>query len=102
MGDKARANDDGGRAPLHFSEEERDYLLSEDGIAEMMRALSDACGNFRRCPVKRCLRARRCQGPDMICQLEAPSRTAPRGDVAAIHARMRQIVLQRLERHGIW
>lgn len=82
--------------------EERDYWLSEEGIAEMMRALSDQCENWRRCPVKRCRRARCCQGPDMICQLKEPSRTAPREDIAAIHARMRQIVLRRLERQGIW
>lgn len=92
-------NDD---AWLPLTDDERDYWLSEEGITEVMRALSDRYRNFRRCPVKRCLRARRCQGPDMICQLEAPSRTAPRDDVAAINARMRQIVLQRLERHGIW
>ena len=85
-----------------FSQGEPDYWLSEDGIAEVMRALSDYYGNFHHCPVKRCLRARRCQGPDMICQLKAPSRSAPPADVAAIHARMRRIVLHQLECHGIW
>ena len=96
------ADEHGGGAWPAFTDEERDYLLSEEGIAEMMRALSDRYQNFRSCPVKRCLRARRCLGPDMICQLREPSRTAPRADVEAINARMRQIVLRRLERQGVW
>ncbi len=85
-----------------ISEETRDYLLSDAGIESIMRKLSDSYLNWQDCPVKRCLRARRCQGPDMICQLEVPSRTPRPEDVAAINARMRQIVRQQLERCGIW
>ena len=99
---KARANDNGSRALSDVTEEDRDYLWSEEGIADVMRMLSDRYQNFRRCPVKRCRRARRCQGPDMICQLAEPSRTPSRADVETANARMRQIVLQRLERLGIW
>ncbi|MFZ5680748.1 MAG: hypothetical protein EKK35_06335 [Bradyrhizobiaceae bacterium] len=85
-----------------FSDETRAYLLSDAGIENMMRKLSDACENWLDCPVKRCRRARRCQGPDMVCQLKEPSRTAPREELARVNARMRQIVLQRLERIGVW
>jgi hypothetical protein len=92
---------DGGARP-QLTDEDRDYFQSDDGIIDVMRALSDRYRNFRRCPVKRCRRARRCQGPDMICQLREPSRTAPRADVADINARMRQIALRRLERLGVW
>lgn len=92
---------DGGAWP-HLTDRQRAYLLSEEGIAALMRALSDQYRNWRGCPVKRCRRARRCQGPDMICQLRAPSRTAPRADIEAIHARMRAIVLDRLEQNGVW
>ena len=102
MIETAKGNDEDSGAWPQLTDEDRDYFLSEEGIIDVMRALSDECGNFRRCPVKRCRRARRCQGPDMICQLKEPSRTAPRGDVAAVNARMRQIVLRRLEQLGIW
>ena len=85
-----------------FSEETRDYLLSDAGIENLMRKLSDSYLNWQDCPVKRCRRARRCQGPDMICQLKEPSRTAPRAEVEAVNARMRQVVLLRLERIGVW
>lgn len=47
-------------------------------------------------------RARRCQGPDMVCQLKELSRAAPREELDRVNARMRQIVLQRLERIGVW
>lgn len=85
-----------------ISEETRDYLLSDAGIESMMRKLSDSYLNWQDCPVKRCRRARRCQGPDMICQLKEPSRTAPRADVESVNARMREVVLLRLERIGVW
>lgn len=97
-----KGKDDNVSVESDFTEEDRDYFLSEEGIVDLMRALSDRYENFRSCPVKRCLRARRCQGPDMICQLKEPSRTAPRADVETANARMRQIVMQRLERQGIW
>lgn len=95
-------NDDDSGPWLPPTDDERDYWLSDEGIAEVMRALSDRYENFRSCPVKRCRRARRCQGPDMICQLSEPSRSAPRGEVELVNARMRQIVLQRLEQFGVW
>ena len=81
MGDD---DDDGGAWP-RFTDRQRAYLLSEEGIAALMRALSDQYRNWRGCPVKRCRRARRCQGPDMICQLRAPSRTAPRVAARALY-----------------
>lgn len=85
-----------------FSDEERDYLLSDAGIEHQMRKLSDFYQNWRDCPVKRCRRARRCQGPDMVCQLKEPRRNAPLEEIARVNARMRQIVVQRLERLGVW
>lgn len=85
-----------------FSDEERDYLLSDAGIEHQMRKLSDSYQNWRDCPVKRCRRARRCQGPDMVCQLKEPRRNAPHEEIARVNARMRQIVVQRLERLGVW
>ena len=101
---KGTMNEDGDaqEAFPEFSEETRAYLLSDAGIENMMRKLSDACENWLDCPVKRCRRARRCQGPDMVCQLKEPSRTAPREELARVNARMREIVLQRLERIGVW
>ncbi|MES2752632.1 MAG: hypothetical protein V4661_14785 [Pseudomonadota bacterium] len=85
-----------------ISDTTREYLLSDAGIAHFMRLLSDANENWRDCPVKRCRRARGCQGPDMICQLREPRLNAPRDDVARINAGMRQRVLRDLERFGIW
>lgn len=85
-----------------FSDETRAYLLSDAGIENMMRKLSDTYENWLDCPVKRCRRARRCQGPDMVCQLKELSRAAPREELDRVNARMRQIVLQRLERIGVW
>lgn len=95
------SNEDNGAWP-EITDEDRDYFLSEDGIVEVMRALSDGYGNWRGCPVKRCRRARRCQGPDMVCQLKEPSRTAPRDLLDDVNARMRRIVEQRLDRFGIY
>jgi hypothetical protein len=94
--------DDADDSLPEFSEEERAYLLSDAGIALMMRTISDEFGNWHRCPVKRCRRARRCQGPDMVCQLKAPSRRAPLEEIARANARMRQVVERRLEQLGIW
>lgn len=96
------AIDDAQDALPEFSEAEREYLLSDAGIAHMMRTLSDEFGNWHRCPVKRCRRARRCQGPDMVCQLEAPRLCAPPEEIARINARMRQVVAQRLEQWGVY
>lgn len=97
-----KEDDDAQEAFPEFSDETRAYLLSDAGIENMMRKLSDACENRLDCPVKRCRRARRCQGPDMVCQLKEPSRTAPPEELARVNARMREIVLQRLERIGVW
>ena len=85
-----------------ISEATREYLLSDTGVESMMRTLSDSYENWLDCPVKRCRRARRCQGPDMVCQLKEPSRTAPPEELARVNARMREIGLQRLERIGVW
>ena len=38
----------------------------------------------------------------MVCQLNEPRRNAPHEEVARVNARMRQIVVQRLERLGVW
>ena len=67
-----------------------------------MRALSDAYENWRDCPVKRCRRARCCQGPDMVCQLKEPRLNAPPEVLARINAGMRKIVERDLERFGVW
>lgn len=85
-----------------ISDQTREYLLSGAGIESMMRKLSDAYENWRDCPVKRCRRARRCLGPDMVCQLKDARLNAPREELARVNARMRQIVLLRLERIGVW
>lgn len=82
--------------------EVRDYLLSDDGIEHIMRQLSDAFENWRGCPVKTCCRARRCQGPDMVCQLGEPRRDAPAEELARANARLREIAVRRLERFGVW
>lgn len=82
--------------------EVRDYLLSDEGIAHVMRRLSDALDNWRDCPVKRCRRARCCQGPDMVCQLAEPRLNAPPEEIADVNARMRLGVARRLERFGVW
>jgi hypothetical protein len=85
-----------------FSDAQRDYLLSDAGIEHIMRTLSDGYENWRDCPVKRCRRARCCQGPDMVCQLPVPRLNAPPDEIARVNARMRQIVMRRLERFGVW
>ncbi len=87
---------------IEISDETRDYLLSDAGLARIMRGLSDSYENWRDCPVKRCRRARRCQGPDMVCQLKEPQLIAPPEEIADVNARMRQIALRRLERLGVW
>ncbi len=97
-----KKTDDAPDAFPEFSDEERDYLLSDAGIEHMMRKLSDAYENWLDCPVKRCRRARRCQGPDMVCQLKEPQLNAPPEEIADVNARMRQIALRRLERLGVW
>jgi hypothetical protein len=84
-----------------ISDTTREYLLSDAGIEHFMRALSDACENWRDCPVKRCRRARGCQGPDMICQLREPRLNAPPEEIARVNMRMRQLAERRLERIGI-
>lgn len=85
-----------------ISDETRAYLLSDAGVESMMRKLSDSYENWLDCPVKRCRRARRCQGPDMVCQLKDARLNAPREELARVNDRMRQIVLRRLERIGVW
>ncbi|MGL5164704.1 MAG: hypothetical protein ACRC9K_02310 [Afipia sp.] len=85
-----------------ISDTTREYLLSEAGIEHFMRALSDAYENWRDCPVKRCRRARCCQGPDMVCQLKEPRLNAPPENIARVNARMRQVVERQLEKMGIW
>ncbi len=85
-----------------MSDATRDYLLSDAGIEHYMRALSDAYGDSRRCPVKRCPRARRCQGPDMICELKPPRLDAPTADIARVNELMRQLAVRDLERFGVW
>ncbi len=58
--------------------------------------------DWRLCPVRRCRRARGCQGPDMICQLrEGPRFHAPQAEIAHANARMRRVVEGWLERFGI-
>ena len=85
-----------------ISEATREYLLYDTGVESMMRKLSDSYENWLDCPVKRCRRARRCQGPDMVCQLNESRLNAPREELARVNDRMRQIVLRRLERIGVW
>lgn len=85
-----------------ISDATRDYVLSDAGIERLMRRLSDAYENWRDCPVKRCRRARCCQGPDMVCQLTEPRLNAPLADLADVNARMRQVVERQLEKMGIW
>lgn len=87
---------------IEMSDETRDYLLSDAGVERIMRGLSDSYENWRDCPVKRCRRARRCQGPDMVCQLKEPRLNAPPEEIARVNGRMRQIALRRLERLGVW
>lgn len=85
-----------------MSDATRDYFLSDAGIEHLMRRRSDASGGWRRCPVRRCRRARRCQGPDMICQLSGgPRFHAPQAEIAQANARMRRAVEGWLERFGI-
>ncbi len=82
--------------------EVRDYLLSDDGIGNIMRQLSDAFGSWRWCPAKPCRRARCCQGPDMLCQLGEPRFYAPVEEIARVNTRLREIAVRRLERFGVW
>lgn len=80
----------------------REFLLTGDGVEQLMREVSDAFQNWRGCPAKSCRRARSCQGPDMMCQLREPRRlNAPPEEIAHANARMRQLVERRLERFGI-
>lgn len=85
-----------------ISDTTREYVLSDAGIEHLMRTLSDAYENWRDCPVKRCRRARCCQGPDMVCQLKEPRLNAPSEDIARVNALMRQVVERQLEKMGIW
>lgn len=94
--------DDTQDALPEISDTTREYVLSDAGIEQLMRALSDAYENWRDCPVKRCRRARCCQGPDMVCQLREPRLNAPSGDIARVNALMRQVVERQLEKMGIW
>jgi hypothetical protein len=70
-------------------------LVSEEGIACVMRLVSDLFESWQDCPVKLCRRARCCQGPDMICQLDRSRLNAPPAEIARANARMRRIA----ERH---
>jgi len=99
---RTKGIDDAQDAFLEISEKTREYLLSDAGIEHFMRALSDAYENWRDCPVKRCRRARCCQGPDMVCQLKEPRLNAPPEALARINAGMRQLVERDLERFGVW
>jgi hypothetical protein len=85
-----------------MSDATRAYLLSDAGIEHFMRALSDAYENWRDCPVKRCRRARCCQGPDMVCQLKEPRLNAPPEEIARVNAAVRKIAERDLERFGVW
>lgn len=88
---------------LKLSDVAPETLASEEGIAFMMRLASDVHENWQDCPVKRCRRARNCQGPDMICQLHGlPRLDAPLEEIAHANARMRQVVERQLERFGVW
>ena len=81
----------------------RDYLLSDAGMECLMRRRSDASGGWRRCPVKRCRRARRCQGPDMICELAGGARFhATAAEIAQANARAREKIARWLEERGIY
>lgn len=78
-------------------------LASDEGIACVMRLVSDLFGDWRVCPVKQCRRARGCQGPDMICQLGGVSRFgASPEEIAHANARMKQLAERYLERLGVW
>lgn len=80
-----------------------ELLLSDEGMACVMRLVSDLFGGWHGCPVKRCRRARCCQGPDMICQLGGVSRSgASPEQIARVNARMKQIAERHLERRGVW
>lgn len=80
-----------------------ELLLSDEGMACVMRLVSDLFGNWHGCPVKRCRRARRCKGPDMICQRGGVSRAeASPEEIADVNARMKQIAEWYLERRGVW
>lgn len=94
--------DDAQDALPEISDATREYLLSDAGIEHFMRALSDAYENWRDCPVKRCRRARCCQGPDMVCQLKELRLDAPPEEIARVNARMRQLAERDLERFGVW
>ena len=77
-------------------------LASEDGIAFTMRLMSDVSENWQDCPVKRCRRARCCQGPDMVCQLEGfPRLGAPPAEIALANARMWRVAVWHLEGFGL-
>lgn len=77
-------------------------LASEDGIAFTMRLMSDLSENWQDCPVKRCRRARCCQGPDMVCQLDGfPRLNAPPAEIARANARMRRVAVWHLEGFGL-
>jgi len=84
-----------------ISDTTRAYFLSDEGLEHFMRMLSDGHENWRDCAVKRCRRARRCQGPDMVCQLDEPRLNAPPEEIARVNMRMRQLAERRLERIGI-
>lgn len=78
-------------------------LASDEGMACVMRLISDLFGGWRVCPVKQCRRARCCQGPDMICQLSGMSRCdASPEDIARANARTQQLAERHLERFGVW
>lgn len=78
-------------------------LVSDEGMACVMRLISDLFGDWRVCPVKQCRRARGCQGPDMICQLGGVSRlNASPEEIARANARMTQLAGRHLERFGVW
>jgi hypothetical protein len=88
---------------LKISGVKPETLATEDGIAFLMRLASDVHENWQDCPVKRCRRARCCQGPDMICQLHGfPQLDAPVAEIARANARIRQVVERQLLRFGVW
>lgn len=80
-----------------------ELLLSDEGMACVMRLVANLFEDWRGCPVKQCRRARCCQGPDMICQLHGMSRAeASPEEIADVNARMKQIAEWYLERRGVW
>lgn len=80
-----------------------EMLMSEEGIACVMRLVSDLFENWQDCPVKRCRRARCCQGPDMICHVDGPRLNAPPAEIARANARMRRIAEYHVAQlDGVW